>query len=280
MVKECLIVIANPKLIYRHGAGIGSILSTKAFSDKHGAVFWDFTTQIRKNKIKVLYFYDVSKKMITHRADIIKIFYDDIPKKEKKYFPDYRKPYFSKKGWSAIKIKNVQELIKHLSPKNFGVKIGPGNFRYGIDINPKTKKTKSDFEKLSDDHIFNCLINRRFREDDIENMLFDLGLIKNKNIQKEKLPHDKKFDRYDIFYINSKNQPVVIEIKKDIADKKTLHQLKEYMKSLQKKERKTVHGIILSKNATPELERLVKKEKYIKIQKYKFSIDFGDLMKD
>ncbi len=51
------------------------------------------------------------------------------------------------------------------------------------------------------------------------------------------------------------------------------------MKSLQKKERKKIHGVIVCKDATPQLKKMAKKDK-IKIQRFRFYIDFGDLMCD
>lgn len=71
--KEVLILIVNPKLEYSSGAGIGSILAHEIFAEKHGAVYWDYLGMTKKKDMTILYFYDVSKGRITHKADVLAI---------------------------------------------------------------------------------------------------------------------------------------------------------------------------------------------------------------
>ncbi len=113
--RDCLILICNPKLNYSRGAGIGSIIAAKIHCDTFGAVYWDFPQRVTMKNIKSLYFYDTSQKLITHKANL-KIFdSENVPNKDKKYYPHFRKPYFHLSGWTALKI--YERIRKTPTPK-------------------------------------------------------------------------------------------------------------------------------------------------------------------
>ncbi len=292
-MNKAIIIPANPHPKgggrWMGGASVGKILPHMTFIKKHGAVFWGFGGGQSINNmedIKKGYFYITPDKSVKFVFDIdyIKI-KKSIPKKDINYIPEWRKWDWKNYGEGYyIKISKITQLKKSRRLSDF-VKISDDKRVRRVqcyvivkDPNYKTEKRSINSREIVNDIIDNCIKDGRISERDIEDifehMLFD------KNYEYIGRQDDYRNDRIDIVYKDKCDNFIICEIKKSTADFQTLNQIKRYIKKIKKEHKpKNITGIILCKDATPKLENLVKKEKYIKIQKFRFSVDFEDLMK-
>ena len=134
-------------------------------------------------------------------------------------------------------------------------------------------------ENFIDDYIHRLVSHKeeKLQETDIEEMLWFLMLGRNlQYVERQK----GKDNRIDIAFKGPKNQCIIVEIKKGTTGLETLKQIKRYMKDIKaKKKTKKLTGIILCRKADIKLQKAVKKEKNIHIDKYKFSINFPQIEK-
>lgn len=287
--KKAIIIPFNPHLNFYGGSAIGSLAAHKMFADRHGAVFWDLTRASTHDDIKTAYFYDTDEKAVTYKAKIEYIKpKEEIDPKEEKYIPNWRKVNWEDEqtpGQIWLKLKDIFPLKRKHALSDF-LKASDGkrlkrvqNFAIVKDPNFKEEKIRFSTENFIDDYIHRLVSHKeeKLQETDIEEMLWFLMLGKNlQYVERQK----GKDNRIDIAFKGPKNQYIIVEIKKGTAGLETLKQIKRYMKNIKaKKKTKKLTGIILCRKADIKLQKAIKKEKNIHIDKYKFSINFPQIEK-
>ncbi len=288
---KAIIIPANPRRGFEGGPGIGSIYAHTLHLSKYKAVFWVIIPAGRskesfKHNVKIGYFYNKIKKAVTHKFEIEYIKFESEIREPN---PDIYVPSFRWNDWGMgdwgyyIKIIRLRELkrIHLLSDFKLCSKDKPvrrvQNYAIAWDPNYKWQDKDITKETVVDGYISDFLLSGDVQEQDIEN-LFEMTLF-DESFVIDRQGHLWKKGRFDVAFQDNNGIVNVVEIKKGTADKNTLKQLKGYMSGIKRKymiNKSKLHGVILCKDADPELEKIVKKENKIRIQKYRFSIEFSD----
>ncbi len=124
------------------------------------------------------------------------------------------------------------------------------------------------------DHMADLLLRGRVTEKDIED-LFYYRLMKNARIV-DRQGTFRNAGRLDLLVEDSRGNFVVYELKKGVARLAALKQVKRYMKACAKGHdvsTKRISGVILARDAEPDLLDALEKEPKVKFKKYYFSID-------
>ena len=270
---KAIIIPLSPKF-----QASGSILSHKFFSDKKGAVLYEILGVTPRDTVKKCYLYDVKKKAVTYQADVEYMKYkQDIEEKDEEYLPEWRRRAWDndqRDSYTWFKLRNIQELEKG-KELGFFVKDTNGEpvKRVQNAVFVEYKKLVGKDERISySDYVDSIILNMigSYYEQDIEEILY-YYLLNNGYSDVYKQFTLNPEDRPDLILKNSKDEWVVIELKKDIADIDSLIQIKRYLKQL---DDDWVKGIIMCRDHTHELTEAVKKEKSIELKKFRFNIEF------
>lgn len=270
---KAIIIPLSPKF-----QASGSILSHKFFSDKKGAVLYEILGVKPRYTVNKCFLYDVKKKAVTYKADVEYMKYkQDIEEKDEEYLPGWRRrAWDNDQGdrFTWFKLRNIQELKKG-KELGFFVKDTNGEpvKRVQNVVFVEYKKLVGKYERISySDYVDNIIFNmmESCYERDIEEILYYYLLNNGYSDVYRQFTLDPE-DRPDLILKNSKDEWVIIELKKDVGDIGSFIQLKRYLKQLGDDR---VKGIIMCRDHTHELTEAVKKEKSIELKKFRFNIEF------
>lgn len=309
-MEKAIIVPVNPDIPFTGGAYNGRVLPHIAHIRKTGGVLWNCGGYIPKhhNEIKKGYFYETGKHAVTYQFEIIRFIdwsafeerkrfieqsISDQPEfEEAKFVPNFRcddliaihDEFESGTRTTAfgILIKAINPLEKPIDPCDFK-KVSDGRpiqSRAAVRANPivyavstKVRKETMSLKELIHEHIRKMIdegeLTERDLEDMLEYMLYDRDCeLVDRQLNLEKGRIDVAYRRGQTYYI--------IELKRKSADVNTLHQIKQYIKEVNEKHHPNkLEGMIICETATKALEAAVAQESRIKINEYKFCIDFG-----
>jgi len=278
LCSESMIVPMNPRREYSGGSTPGSILALKWFSDKKGKVIISFDRRCKyissQEKPRLGFFYDTSQRKVTHRFSIFDVTDDaGVKEYEKDFLPPWRRELFEetrkpskRRTWLLI-----GEIYALDTPKDliyFGKRRAQSYVYSAVGSELAYSKEETTPDKFIDDIVFRCAVSKtaKFTEDDLELIIW-AQIVKNekaKYLQLQPVPPARgKRRRPDIVVKNSKGEYVVVELKRDKADKSTLDkQLRPYMKLVMSQHGSSkLKGVIVARNASEDLKTELSKKK-------------------
>lgn len=280
MPKKAILFAANPTA---SGLG-GNVLAHHYFIKKRGAVYWEMGGPGKK-----VYDYDISGgyiyetgRGVIYRVDIEEIkSFNQLTTEDERFIPEWRMYCFRDEyvgPW--LKITNIERLKRTHDASDFVLVSKRRNIqrksvkRYLIVFDPDYKAVEiaEKTERILDNIIWSN-INAYYDEAIVKDILHEHLSSKNLEILEtedatEKGRADIVFSKGGILY--------VLELKKDVATKETLDQLKTYMRDLSKEySNPGVKGIIICRRTSDNLEKVLTKKKNIEVRRYMFDIDFG-----
>lgn len=287
VVEKSIIIPMNPHGRYSGGSTPGSIVAVKWYADKKGGVLISFDRWCKYinslEKPRLGFFYDSSLGKVTHRFSIVNVTDDNGVKSVKKYLPPWRKEVYKarnpgrRRTWMLIK-----DIFKLKEPKklsSFG-KERAQSFVYSDIGELEYSKEKESPDDFIDDIIYRCAVSGtdKLAENDLELIVWAL-MIKNnaEYVERQRSEDGGKNIRLDILMKTSKGDYVVMELKRGIAEKKTLrNQLRPYMMRVKRKLRLTkLKGIIVARGMSNDLEKELSKTANANISfiPYKFALN-------
>lgn len=269
-----MIIPMNPHKDYSGGSTAGSIIAQKWFAERKGKVIISFDKSSRytnsSEKPRLGFFYDSSKGKVTHRFSIVDITDDNgIGRYEKEgYLPPWRRllyeerrPTDSARTWLVMK--DIFRLNEPQELAYFGKKRCQSFIytRAGSELPYFKKKSSVDeLDEFIEDIVYRCATSKAemFLEDHLELIMWAL-IVKNKAEYLKRQPSiDGK--RLDILLKTPKGEHIVIELKREIADKEALTQLRKYMKTVMKEEHpEKLRGVIIARHKSPDLQNELEK---------------------
>jgi hypothetical protein len=128
--------------------------------------------------------------------------------------------------------------------------------------------------QIMSDHMAALLLRGRVTEKDIEDMFY-YRLMKDAKIV-DRQGTFRNAGRLDLLVKDRLDNLVVYELKKGVARPAVLEQINKYMKACEKKynvSAKRIRGVILARDAEPQLRDELEKEPSVEFKKYWFSIE-------
>jgi hypothetical protein len=293
-MEKAILIPANPDLEFAGGGDAGSIIAHAVTIEKKGFDLWGLfvpgggeASGFPHSDIRAAYLYDVRKKGVTHVCDIewIKprsdVGYREFVKIRGLKFKNRRAFVQWAKRFYAVKITNIFALERVHRPKDFKkwedgkpvVKV----MNYCIVRDPHFVHYNRHLtrDQIMSDHMAALLLRGRVTEKDIED-LFYYRLMEDAKI----LDRQRTFrnaGRLDLLVKDRFGNLVVYELKKGVARPVVVEQISGYMKACEKKysgsKKKRIRGVILARDAQPQLLDDLRKEPRIEFKKYWFSIE-------
>ncbi len=286
---NAILIPYNPYHRYVGGGGVGRVVPHIFHAEKAGGVFWTSaaTLPIAYDTVNRGYFYATKKKRVTHACDVLR-FVDfrerELTEEEWAFVPQFRyrdiEVVHEDEGY-AILVKRIRRLKRLHSLSDFH-KISDGlpveAIRAPIivlDPGYAVESFSTPSTVLVDSHLKSLFTNAGMREEDIENLfeyvLFDLGLVIERQLGIRK-------GRLDIL-VKKGDTSFVFELKRAAAIVADIKQLAQYVKRIERDEKKPVVGVLICAEYGPEITQTVKvwnsKGLKLHIASFKFSIDFG-----
>ena len=274
-----MIIPMNPYGEYSGGSTAGSIIAQKWFADDKGKVIVAFDRWCRfarsSEKPRLGFFYDSIIGKVTHRFSI-----DDITDNEgikragyvRDFLPPWRRDLFRKElkpgapcTWCLIK--GIYELKHYANLSHFGKRRIRSFVYSNVCSDLPYIKEKASPEKFIEQRIFSCTVSERNKLTELDLELIIWALIVKKQgeyVDRQfRLSRSAKKLRLDMLLRTNKGEHVVLELKKDVAHKETLNQLRSYMNKVRADHRaeiglKKLKGIIVANKIHPDLDKAIK----------------------
>jgi hypothetical protein len=290
-IEKAILIPANPNLRYESGSNEGSIIAHAVRVEEEGADIWCLVvpgnwegSDFRHGGIRAGYLYDVPEKTVTHLCKIewIKPLSHVRFREANKYsavrFKTRRNFEQRSKGLYAVKITGILALKRVHRPEDF-LKYDDGKpvervMNYCIVENPHFAHHDKHVTRgeIMSNHMADLLLRGRVTEKDIED-LFYYRLMKNARIV-DRQGAFRNAGRLDLLVEDRRGNFVVYELKRGVAGPAALKQVKGYMKGCAKEHRgKRIRGVILARDAEPELLDALGKVPNVEFKKYWFSIE-------
>jgi hypothetical protein len=285
------IIPANPDLEFTGGGSEGSIIAHAVRIEDKGADIWRLIVPGNREAgdfphgdIRTGYLYDVRERGVTHVCEIawIKPLSDIGFREARNYMAEKfktRRSFEQRAKWFyALKITNIFVLKRVHRPEDF-LKYDDGKpvervMNYCIVENPHFAHHDKHVTRreIMSNHMAELLLRGRVTEKDIED-LFYYRLMKNARIV-DRQGTLRNAGRLDLLVQDSRGNFVVYELKKGVAGPAALKQVKTYMRGCAKQYRgKRIRGVILARDAEPELLDALEREPNVEFKKYWFSIE-------
>ena len=298
-MKKALLIPANPARVFGGEAGNeGSIIAHAIKIEEEGAVIWrlmmpgnHYSIDFPHQDIRRGYIYDSSEKRVTHVCDISwikqmsELSFREVRRLclgELRPGPDYdrRTTYF----W-IIKITSIYALktthrIQDFKKFSNGEPLSSILRTYAIIRDPEYAHHDKHVTRgeIISNHMADLLLQGRITERDIENLFF-YKLMKNSKVIRRQGAF-RKAGRLDILVENRLGHLTVYELKKGLATISALDQVKRYMRALAQEEKgsnKNISGVILARDADPDLRRALNKKPNsdVVFKKYIFRVEMN-----
>lgn len=292
-MEKAILIPANPDLEFTGGRDSGSIIAHAVVIEEKGADYWCLVvpgsgeaSDFPHADIRAGYLYNVREKGVTHvcRISWIKHLsgvgfrefgnYTGVKHKDRRDFEQWAKRLYAAKIMSIFALRRVhrpEDFLKCSDRKpvmrvrNYCIVQDPHFAHYDKDV------TRGE---IMSNHMADLLLRGRVTEEDIED-LFYYRLMKNAKIV-DRQGTFRNAGRLDLLVKDRFGNFVVYELKKGVARPAALEQINNYMKACAKKynvSAKRISGVILARDAEPELLDAVGKEPNVEFKKYWFSIE-------
>ena len=292
MEKEKAILIpANPNLRYEGDINEGSIIAHAVRIEEEGADIWCLAvpgnwegSDFPHVGIRTGYLYDVPEKRVSHLCKIewikplSRVRFGEANKYSAARFRTRRDFERGSKGLYAVKITSILALKRVHQPEDFlkydNAKPVERVMNYCIVENPHFAHHDKHVTRgaIMSNHMADLLLRGRVTEKDIED-LFYYRLMKNARIV-DRQGTLRNAGRLDLLVEDPRGNFVVYELKKGLAGPAALKQVKTYMRGCARKYRgKRIRGVILARDAEPELLDALEREPNVEFKKYWFSIE-------
>lgn len=288
---KAILIPANPNLRYESGSNEGSIIAHAVRIEEEGADIWCLVvpgnwegSDFRHSGIRAGYLYDVPEKKVTHLCKIewirplSRVLFREANKYSAARFKTRRNFEQRSKGLYAVKITSILALKRVHRPHDFlkcrDRKPVRRVMNYCIVEDPHFAHHDKHVTRgeIMSNHMADLLLRGRVTEKDIED-LFYYRLMKNARIV-DRQGTLGNAGRLDLLVEDSRGNLVVYELKKGAAGPAALKQVKTYMRGCAKEYRgKTIRGVILARDAEPELLDALGKVPNVEFKKYWFSIE-------
>jgi len=289
--EKAILIPANPGLEYEGGGDEGSIIAHAVRVEEKGADFWRLVvpgggepSDFPHPGIRAGYLYDVHKGGVTHFCEISWIRHlADVPLRAARMymaekFKTRRRFRQRAKRFYAVKITNIFALKRVHRPEDFmkyeDAKPVERVMNYCIVENPHFAHHDKHVTRgeIMSNHMADLLLRGRVTEKDIED-LFYYRLMKNARIV-DRQGTLRNAGRLDLLVEDRRGNFVVYELKKGLAGPAALKQVKTYMRACARRYRgKRIRGVILARDAEPELLDALEREPNVEFKKYWFSIE-------
>jgi hypothetical protein len=293
-VERTLVVPMNPHGEYSGGGTPGSIISQQWFAEKaEGKVIISFDRGCRyrnsSEKPNLGFFYDCTKKRVTHRFSIIditddwnvvKFLEENVSPWSKRFLPPWRSELYEEAKTEPTKRRTwmlISDICRLKEPKSleyFDIKRlrSPVYSSKGSELEYIEEKT--DPYRFIDEVIWNAVIGKaKFREHDLELIVWAL-MVKHE-MEYIARQRGKKGYRLDLLTKTPEGEYVVIELKRGKAEKETLVQIRKYMnKSKRDFQLSNLKGVIIARDASQDLIKELEKleNRNVKFASFSFSI--------
>ena len=227
------------------------------------------------------YFYNSAIHLVTHHFNIEKMTnYAGLSSRDvEKYLPGWRLD-LRKEGprdrqiW--LKIRDIFELEKPQKLSIFDIKRCQSYVYSDVELDFPLKKERSSPDDFIDDIIYRCAVSKtdKLTEADLELILWACAVKSEAtHLDRQLSPYvdaeGKKRMRLDIFLKTRRGEFIVIELKRDTADLETWAQIQGYIQKMKQEwGLSQIKGVILAKQATPDLMRKLKGEADLSFEPY------------
>jgi hypothetical protein len=292
-MEKAILIPANPDLEFTGGRDAGSIIAHAVIIEEKSADYWCLVvpgsgeaSDFPHPDIRAGYLYDVRKKGVTHvcRIEWIRPLCavdrkefcscTGVKLKSPKHFERWARRLY------ALRITNIFALKRVRRPKDF-VKYEDGKpvvkvMNYCIVRDPHFVHYNRHMtrDQIISDHMAALLLRGRVTEKDIED-LFYYRLMKSAKIV-DRQGSFRNAGRLDLLVKDRFGNLVVYELKKGVARPVVVEQISGYMKACEKKyngSARRIRGVIVARDAQPQLLDDLRKEPRIEFKKYWFSIE-------
>ena len=290
---KAILIPANPDLEFAGGKDAGNVIAHAVTIEEKGADLWSLVvpgggeaSDFPHSDIRAGYLYDVRKKGVTHVCDIewirprSDVGYREFVNNTGRRFKNRRDFVQSAKWFYAVKMTNIFALKRVHRPQDF-VKWEDGKpvvkvMNYCIVRDPHFVHYNRHMTRgeIMSDHMAALLLRGRVTEKDIED-LFYYRLMRNAKIV-DREGTFRNAGRLDLLVKDRFGNFVVYELKKGVARPAVLEQINKYMKACEKKYKVSanrIRGVILARDAQPQLLDELEKEPSVEFKKYWFSIE-------
>jgi len=292
-MEKAILIPANPDLEFTGGGSEGSIIAHAVRIEDKGADIWRLivpgnreASDFPHGDIRTAYLYDVREKGVTHVCEIawVKPLSDIGFREARKYMAEKfktRRSFEQRAKWFyALKITNIFVLKRVHRPEDF-LKYADGKpvvrvRNYCIVQDPHFVHHGKQVTRgeIMSNHMADLLLRGPVTEKDIED-LFYYRLMKDARIV-DRQGAFRNVGRLDLLVKDRFGNFVVYELKKGVARPAALEQINKYMKACEKKynvSAKRISGVILARDAEPELLKALGKGPNVEFKKYWFSIE-------
>lgn len=291
-MQKAILIPANPDLEFASGRDAGSVIAHAVSIVEKGAGLWSLVvpgggeaSDFPRSDIRAGYLYDVRKRAVTHMCDIewikprSEVGYREFVNNTGQKFKNRRDFLHSAKWFYAVKITNIFALKLVHRPKDF-IKCEDGktvvkvmNYCIVRDRHLAHHDKRVTRGEIMSNHMADLLLRGRVTEKDLED-LFYYRLMKNARIV-DRQGAFRNAGRLDLLVKDRLGNFIVYELKKGVARPAALEQINEYMKACKKKynvSARRISGVILARDAEPDLLDALDKEPNVEFKKYWFSI--------